>query len=77
MTTYPNITESLKAEAQAMLEDGRDYFPGLCNGVFYGPTHGLTGNYMLYNYGDSVWLVDTLDSCNMGDAIKIEIVAKE
>lgn len=71
----PIITESLKAEAKAMLEDYRDYFPSFRNGVPYGATHGLTGNYMLYQYDDGVWLVDTLDSCVMEDAIKLEKVA--
>lgn len=69
------INAALKAEAQAMLLDGRDYFPNLRNGVPFGDTYGLTGDYMLYNYGDAVWLVDTLDSCNMDDAIKLQIVA--
>lgn len=71
----PIINEALKAEAQAMLDDYRDYFPSLRNGVPHGATHGLTGNYMLYQYEDGVWLVDTLYSCVMGDAIKLEKVA--
>lgn len=72
---YPIITEALKAEAQAMIEDGRDYFPSLRNGAPHGATHGLTGSYMLYQYEDGVWLVDTLDSCVMEDAVRLEKLA--
>lgn len=71
----PIVNKALKAEAQAMLIDGRDYFPDLRNGLPFGLTHDLTSNYMLYQYADGVWLVDTLDSCNMDAALKLERVA--
>lgn len=66
-TTTPAIIN----EAKAMLEDGRDYFPALRNGVPFGETHGLPDSLMLYNYGDSVWLVAHNDECDMEKATKI------
>ncbi len=70
------ITQELVEEAKAMLEDGRDYFPSLRNGVPFGVTHGLPEELMLYNYGDSVWLVAHNDECDMEKATKLLRVCK-
>lgn len=70
------ITQPLLQEAKSMLEDGRDYFPSLRNGAPYGPTHGLPDELMLYNYGDSVWLVAHNDECDMEKATKLYCVWK-
>lgn len=75
MNAQQYINAALVQEAQALLEDGRDYFPDLYNGKPYGATHGLPDTLMLYNYGDSIWLVAHNDECDMNLATKICVVA--
>lgn len=58
------ITPELIAQAQELIDKDRDY----------NFTASLPEGMALYSYEDGVWVVDTKDSCDMNDAVKIECV---
>lgn len=65
------ITPALINEAKAMLQDGRDYFPNLRNGMPHGETFGLPDTLALYSFLDGIWLVNHHYDCSMNNAEKL------
>lgn len=69
MKTY-NITPALALAAEAMIANDMDYWPyGLID--YPAPLKEGDTDYCLYNYEDGVWLVDTNNTCDMFQAIKL------